>query len=181
MLEITVPKREELYNERTNTFHSTDRDYTISLEHSLVSVSKWESRHHKPFLSDDKKTNEETLDYVRCMTITQNVPDSVYYCLTEDNMVAINNYIEDSMTATTFRSLSKKTSKKETLTSELIYYWMIYYDIPATYQKWHLNRLLTLIRICNIKNSNDKMSKEETLMYQHNLNKQRKAMLGTKG
>lgn len=181
MLEILI-KKIELFDNKTNTFINIDKDYTIVLEHSLVSISKWESKWHKPFLSNKKKTNEETLDYVKCMTLTQNIPDSVYYCLSEQNMIDINSYIENPMTATTFSSTSNKKSKKEEiLTSELIYYWMIYYDIPAQYQKWHLNRLLTLIRICNIKNSDAKMSKRETMLNNAALNKLRKSKTGSRG
>lgn len=184
MLELLV-KKNELFNSDTNEFVTVSKDTLLCLEHSLVSISKWESKWHKSFLSKEKKTNEEIIDYIKCMTITQNVPDEVYACLTNDNFMKVNAYIENSMSATTFGNYRKNTqgASKETLTSELIYYWMISYNIPFECQKWHLNRLLTLIRICNIKNntSNNKMSKTDIASSNAALNAARKAKLHTKG
>ena len=155
MLKITVPGL-ELYDEEKNEFINY-KDQTLQLEHSLVSISKWEAKWHKPFLSDEDKTLEEIIDYIKCMTITQNVKSDVYDRLTSDNIQTINDYIQDSMTATTF-SDDKKTGKKEIVTSEIIYYWMVTYNIPMECQKWHLNRLLTLVKVCTIKNSPDRKS-----------------------
>lgn len=183
MLSITIPKG-ECWNEQTNTFISTEKDVTIVIEHSLVSISKWESKYHKPFLSKEKKTNEQLIDYIMFMTITQNVPKNVYYCLTAENLKQVNEYIEDSMTATTFQdfSQSKPSKKNEVLTSELIYYWMIANNIPMECQKWHLNRLITLIRVCGIKNNpGKKMSKGEVLSKNRALNEARKKQLNTRG
>lgn len=184
MLEIIVPKpKDPLFNNETNTFYYIEKDHKLCLEHSLVSLSKWESKWHKPFLSNEKKSAAEILDYIKCMTITQNVDDVVYHCLTENNMRDINAYIENTMSATTFRNNKPVSAKhsNEPLTSELIYYWMVYYNIPPEYQKWHLNRLLTLIRICNIKNSDSKMSKKDIYAQNAALNAARRAKFGTKG
>ena len=138
-------------------------EQVLQLEHSLVSISKWESKWHIPFLDGKDKTLEQIIDYVRCMTITQNVKPEVYNRLTEDNLKAINDYIENPMTATTFSDINQRPSR-EIITSEIIYYWMVSFNIPFECQKWHLNKLLTLIKVCNIKNSPPKkMSRQEIL------------------
>ena len=179
MLKITVPGL-ELYDEENNEFINY-KDQTLQLEHSLVSISKWEAKWHKPFLSDEDKTLEEIIDYIKCMTITQNVKSDVYDRLTSDNIQTINDYIQDSMTATTF-SDDKKTGKKEIVTSEIIYYWMVTYNIPMECQKWHLNRLLTLVKVCTIKNSPPKkMSNSEIISRNKALNAARRKKLNTKG
>jgi hypothetical protein len=183
MLEILV-KKQELFNNDTNKFINISKDTTICLEHSLVSISKWESKWHKPFLSKEKKTNEEIIDYIKCMTITQNIPNEVYSCLSNENFIEVNSYIENSMTATTFYSFGKcKKLSSEVITSELIYYWMVSNNIPFECQKWHLNRLLTLIRICNNKNSasNNKMPKKDVAREYAAINAARKAKFNTKG
>ena len=122
MLTITIPAT-EMFNDETQEFF-TLKEQTIQLEHSLVSLSKWESKWHKPFLTKDKKTLAETIDYIRCMTITQNVNPDVYTRLSNSNIAEIEEYIENPMTATTFSNLNQKASR-EIITSELIYYWMI--------------------------------------------------------
>ncbi len=180
MLNITIPKK-ELYDEKNEEFIYLP-EKTICLEHSLVSVSKWESKWKKPFLSKERKTTEETIDYIKCMTITQNVDDMFYNCLTTDNIKEINAYIDDSMTATTFYDVRKNTGRQENITSELIYFWMISLNIPMECQKWHLNRLLTLIKICNIKNdSGKKMSRSEINSRNAALNAARRKKLNTRG
>ena len=179
MLKITVPGL-ELYDEEKNEFINY-KDQTLQLEHSLVSISKWEAKWHKPFLSDEDKTLEEIIDYIKCMTITQNVKSDVYDRLTSDNIQRINDYIQDPMTATTF-SDDKKTGKKEIVTSEVIYYWMVTYNIPMECQKWHLNRLLTLVKVCTIKNSPPKkMSNSEIISRNKALNAARRKKMNTKG
>ena len=179
MLKLTIPSI-EMYDEVLKEFIVT-RKHTIQLIHSLVSISKWESKWNKAFLSKDKKTVEETIDYVRCMTITQNVPPEVYDRLTNDNIKSINEYIEAPMTATVISNKSNKTSR-EIITSEVIYHWMIALNIPFECQKWHLNRLLTLINVCNIKNQpTKKMSRREILNRNKVLNEQRRNQLNTKG
>lgn len=179
MLSIVVPER-EYYDEDKNEFiHS--KETTLQLEHSLVSLSKWESKWNKPFLSSKDKTDEEILDYIRCMTITQNVDPSVYLRLSKKNVEQIVNYINLPMTATTF-SDRENGKKGEIITAEIVYYWMISLNVPFECQKWHLNRLLTLIKVCSIKNTPPKkMSKSEILSRNRALNASRRRALGSKG
>ena len=179
MLMITIPGL-EYFNEETNEFTYYD-DVVIELEHSLVSISKWESNWCKPFLDGKDKTMEEIIDYVRCMTTTINVTNDVYDRLTEANLVEINDYIGRPMTATTFRE-EKKPVGREIITSEIIYYWMVSYNIPFECQYWHLNRLLALIKVCNVKNSPPKkMSQRDILARNKALNDARKKEFGTRG
>ena len=181
MLTITIPAV-EMFNEETNEFLVAKKEQTLQLEHSLVSLSKWESKWCKAFLSKEEKSVIETLDYIKCMTITQNVDPDVYNRLTRANIDEINKYIEAPMTATTFYGDTQKGHSKETVTSELIYYWMISLNIPMECQKWHLNRLLTLIRVCNVKNTPPKkMSKRDIMSRNAALNAARRKQLGTTG
>ena len=167
MLTIKIPPG-EIFDEKTSKFIKVN-GATLQLEHSLVSISKWEAKWHKIFLDEQtSKTEEESLDYIKCMTLTQNVDPLVYYAIDRDNMDKINAYIKNPMTATTFdeQQLKKMTMGKpkqnEKMSSELIYYWMIAAQIPFECQKWHLNRLLTLIRVCGIKSEPPKkMSKAD--------------------
>ena len=181
MLKLTF-KPIEKYDELTNTFQYSD-ECVITLEHSLVSLSKWESKWHKPFLTKDEKTLEEIIDYIKCMTITKNVDEDVYSRLTNEHLQAVRDYIENPMTATTFSNLQEgRKINREIITSEIIYYWMTVFNIPFECEKWHLNRLLTLINVCNIKNSPPKkMGKKE--IYQRNkaLNMARRRYLNTGG
>lgn len=179
MLKITVPAM-EYYDEVSNEF-ILFKEQSLQLEHSLVSISKWEAKWHKPFLDGKDKTLEEVIDYVRCMTITQNVDSEVYNRLTENNLKDINEYIENPMTATTF-SDTNQPPNREIITSEIIYYWMVAFNIPFECQKWHINRLLTLVKVCNIKNSTPKkMGRNEILQRNRALNEARKKNLNTKG
>ena len=179
MLKIVIPGI-ELYDEEKEEFITT-KPQTLHLEHSLVSLAKWESKWNKPFLTKDNKTYEETIDYIRCMTITQNISPDTYRLLTSENIQQVNDYIELPMTATTF-SNQKKPPSKDVVTAEIIYYWMISLNIPFECQKWHLNRLLTLINVCNIKNQpSKKMSKRDILNRNKILNKARRETLNTKG
>lgn len=179
MLIITIPESE--YYDESNEEFIIYKEQVLQLEHSLVSISKWESKWCKPFLSRDDKPAEEIIDYVRCMTITQNVAPDVYYRLTENNLTEINKYIDSPMTATTFHDDSRG-GNRDIITSEIIYYWMVTFNIPFECQKWHLNRLLTLIRVCNIKsNPPKKMSKNEILRRNKELNEARKQSLKTRG
>lgn len=180
MLRITIPAQ-ELWDSDKQEFIYT-KEQVLQLEHSLVSVSKWEAKWCKTFLSKKEKTYEETVDYIKCMTITQNVDPDVYNYLTEENMKEINNYISAPMTATWFSDERTGSANNEQVTSELIYYWMIALNVPFECQKWHLNRLLTLIRVCNIKNKPPKkMSKSEIMSRNAALNAARRKQLGTKG
>lgn len=181
MLQIRIPGA-EFYNERTEEFVESP-DITISLEHSLISLSKWESKWHKPFLGKEYPKGEEFMDYIRCMTVTQNVPDNVYDRLTRENIDDILKYINDPMTATTINDRGVKPKRSsEIITSELIYYWMVAAQIPFSCEKWHLNRLMTLIRICGIKSQPDKkMSKRSTMQQNAALNAARRKRLNTRG
>ena len=183
MLEITIPAmNRELYDERTNKFITINtKETTLRLEHSLVSLAKWESKWRKPFLSTTQKTEEETIDYIKCMTITQNVNENIYNYLTPKNISEVNAYIDNPMTATTFVE-SKKKNNGEKITAELIYFWMINFNIPMECQKWHLNRLLTLIRVCSVKNEPPKkMSQREVMNRNAALNQARRQKLNSKG
>lgn len=180
MLTLKIPAL-ELYNEQTNEF-IYGKETTLVLEHSLVSISKWESKWEKPFLSKNDKTNEETIDYIKCMTLTQNVDPEVYNRLTDENIMQVSDYIQAPMTATWFNDKQGSKNNGEVVTSEIIYYWMIALNIPVEFQKWHLNRLLTLIKVCNIKNQPPKkMSKNSILSRNAALNKTRRNSMGTKG
>lgn len=180
MLQITIPAVEQ-WDERKQEFVTT-KEQTLQLEHSLVSISKWESKWCKAFLTKQEKTIEETLDYIKCMTITQNVDPEVYNYLTNENIEEINKYIEAPMTATYFSDDKTAKPSREQITAELIYYWMIALNIPFECQKWHLNRLLTLIRVCNIKNQPPKKrSRKEIMSRNAALNAARRKQLNTKG
>lgn len=179
MIQLVIPNN-EYYDEDKNEFIVL-KGGTIQVEHSLVSVSKWESKWKKPFLTKDRKTIEETIDYVKCMTITQNVKDELYNNLTNDNIETISKYIADPMSATRFYN-EKKSNSKEIITSEIIYYSMITYNIPIECQKWHLNRLLTLIKVFGNKNDKPKkMSRSEIMNRNRELNNQRKQQLNSNG
>lgn len=185
MLQITIPAAvNEYFDEKTNEFvyEQITKEQTLQLEHSLVSLSKWESKWCKSFLSNKEKTHEEIIDYVRCMTITQNVDPHVYLYLTEDNVREIKQYIEAPMTATCFSEEKGSKGGKEVVTAELIYYWMIALNIPFECQKWHINRLLTLVRVCNIKNQPPKKRSKRDLMKRNAaLNEARRKQLNTRG
>lgn len=186
MLQITVPAR-EYFDDNKQEF-ITQKEQTLSLEHSLISISKWESKWQKPFLDDKGRTYEEFIDYVRCMTLNTGVDQNVYNGITQDQITEITNYIDNKMTATWFNDKENKQNgrgggnKGQTATSELIYYWMIAYEIPFECQKWHLNRLLTLIRICEVKNAPaKKMKKKDIYARNRALNESRRKALGSKG
>ena len=181
MLQIVVPASEQ-WDESTQEF-VYGKEQTLQLEHSLVSLSKWESKWCKSFFLKEGKTNEETIDYIKCMTLTKNVDPEVYSRLTMENIDQINSYIEAPMTATTFpQQPTKGKINGETVTAELVYYWMIALNIPFECQKWHLNRLLTLIRVCEVKNRPPKkMSKRDIMSRNAALNAARKKKLNTRG
>lgn len=179
MLTIAVPST-EFYDEESSEFKNFG-EVVLTLEHSLASLSKWESITEKPFLGDGEKTHDETILYIKCMTFPEVSDPEVYKRLSSENLEAINSYINAKKSATWFREDGASRSR-EVITSELIYYWMISLGIPFECQHWHLNRLITLIRVCNVKNAPaKKMSRAEAAARQRELNAQRKAQLGTRG
>lgn len=182
MLKLHVPAS-ELFDERTNEFTYTN-DFEVELEHSLVSLSKWESKYNKPFLSKKERTNEELLFYIKCMA-NKELTDQQVLLLVRTSIKQIEDYIQAPMTATWFskqEGASRYRGSGETVTSELIYYWMIALNIPFECQHWHLNRLLTLIQVCNLKNKPPKkMSKSSILKNNAALNRARRAKMHSKG
>lgn len=180
MHQIKVPITPEGWDEKKQEFVEP-KVQVLQLEHSLVSLEKWEATWHKPFLSKEEKTIEETIDYIRCMTITQNVKPEVYDLLTDENISSIETYIEDPMTATKFIDNKQQPSRK-VITSEVIYYWMIKFSIPFECRKWHLNRLLALIKVCCAESlPPKKMSKAEIIRRNREINESRKKKLNTAG
>lgn len=182
MLQIKVPLTPEGWDEENEVFIEPTFK-TLQLEHSLVSLSKWESKWCKPFLGQQEKTDEEVMDYIKCMTITQNVRPEVYDCLTPENIEQINEYIEAPMTATTFSGREPKKFSREIITNEIIYEWMIALQIPFDpCQKWHINHLLTLIKVRSIKSQPPrKKNRQETASYYAALNASRRKKYNTKG
>jgi hypothetical protein len=180
MLRITL-QGEEFYNEVTEEF-STVGDVVLELEHSLISLSKWESKFEKPFLSPKDKTAEEILGYVEAMIMTPDLPTDVFARFTQEHISKVNAYVDSKQSATTFAEIAKPKGRSEVVTSELIYFWMTTFHIPFECENWHLNRLFALIRICNIKNSKPtKMSRSEIAQRNRQVNAERKAKLGTTG
>ena len=181
MLKLTIPPR-ELWDEKNEQFIHI-KGATLTLEHSLVSISKWEARWKKPFLGSAAKTKEESLDYVRCMTLTQNVDPDIYRNLDNRSMDLVNRYISENQTATWFSDKTgKKNSKKKTITSEVIYGWMVSLNIPFECQKWHLSRLLTLIHVCDVNNSSsNKLDKKQSALQRNALNAKRRKAHHSKG
>lgn len=180
MLRIII-EGDESFNNETQTFE-TFNDVVLDLEHSLISLSKWESKHQKPFLAIGVKTSKEILDYLKVMVITSEVDlDALYRC-SQKNVDKIQAYIDSSQSATTFGMMPEHRGPGEVITSELIYYWMVSFNIPFDCQYWHLNRLFSLIRICNIKNSkSENMPRNEIAQRNRELNAKRKEELGTTG
>lgn len=180
MLRIDIEGSEQ-WDEATETFVKT-KPVQLSLEHSLLSISKWESKWKKPFLKGDEKTWEELLDYIRCMTVTKNVPEEVYVGLDAKTVNRIADYINDPMTATTFNFQKNRRAAHEIVTSELVYYWMVTFGIPFECEKWHFQRLMTLIEVCALKSQPPKkMSKRDVMSRNASLNAARRAKLNSKG
>ena len=179
MLEITIPET-ELFDGVKNFIYV--KGQTLRLEHSLVSLSKWEAKWHKAYLSKKKKTLAESRDYVRCMTLNQNMDPNVYLAITPTMLKQVDAYINESMTATTFHNRKKPGGHQETITAEIIYYWMICHGIPFECQKWHLNRLLTLINVCNAKSQKPKkISQSEQIAFNRKINEANKKKWKTRG
>jgi hypothetical protein len=180
MLRIIIPGI-EYFNEETEEFSSVD-NVELELEHSLISLSKWESKYQKPFLSNFEKTSDEILFYIECMILTQKFPENLFDRFNNIQFSEINRYIESKESATTFGDMPERRGRDEVITSELIYYWMVAFNIPFECERWHLNRLFSLIRICNIKNSKPrKMSSSEIAARNREINAKRRAQYGTHG
>lgn len=182
MLVLEVPT-EESYNEETREF-VVSQFFKLELEHSLVSLSKWESFFKKPFLSSEEKTNEEMFWYIKAMTLTPNVPSEIFQRLfnSSECLDSVSKYVEEKMTATRFNEDPSAAKHRGAITSEIIYYWMISQNVPFECQFWHLDRLLTLLRVCSQKNApQKKMSRSQLAQRNRLLNAQRKAQLGTSG
>jgi hypothetical protein len=180
MLKMIVLGR-EYFNEKNSTFETVE-DFELELEHSLISLSKWESKYQKPFLTPGEKTSQEILGYIEAMIITPVYPLDIFDRFDQSNLDQINDYIESKESATTFGQMPERKGRGETITSELIYYWMVAFNIPFECERWHLNRLFALIRICNIKNSKPKkMSRNEIASRNRELNARRREQLNTTG
>ena len=179
MLKINVPMTEGFDDEKQE-FVVVD-SFELELEHSLVSLSKWESFWKKPFIDTTEKTTEEVLWYIQAMCLDEDFPEGIFHRLSQDNINTINDYISDSMTATWFAE-DKSPGSREIITAEIIYYWMVTFNIPFTCENWHLQRLLTLIRVCSKKNEPPKkMSPHELAARNRALNAQRREQYKTKG
>jgi len=171
----------DLWDEINEEFKQAE-EFTLELEHSLLSVSKWESKFKKPFLTDEQKTSEETMYYIEAMITSLNHPIDTVLRLSRENITQINNYVESTQSATTFGQMPETKGRGEVITSELIYYWMVAFNIPFECESWHLNRLFALVRICNIKNSKPKkMSRNEIASRNRELNALRRERYGTSG
>jgi hypothetical protein len=181
VLTLKVPMSNEFYDEEKQEF--VDPEYfTLELEHSLASLSKWESREEKPFLGKDDKTREQTMSYVRDMVLTPDVPEEVFQNFTAENLNTINDYINAKMTATWFNEIEPRRASREVITAELVYYWLVAHQIPFETQHWHLNRLITLVRVINEKNKpSKKMNRQTAAQRQREINAQRRAQYGTRG
>lgn len=171
----------EIFNDETQEF-GTSGGFDLELEHSLISLSKWESKHKTPFLSKDGKTTAEIMSYIGCMIVSANFPEDVLDRFSQDDIDAVTAYIESPESATTFGKMPETRGRGETITSELIYYWLVAFNIPFECETWHLNRLFSLIKICNLKTQKPKKTGrlERAAMY-HKLNQERRAKLGTSG
>lgn len=188
MLNIVIPGV-EYFDEKQNCFVEV-KTTKLQLEHSLFSIEKWEAKWHKPFYNwSEEKTEEERIDYIRCMTITQNVDPKIYHLIPNQVKKQIEEYMNDPMTATWFRKEEGKPRNREVITSEIIYWWMFAQGIPLECQKWHINRLLTQIRVCSEKNkeSSDpksgkrKRMSRKSLADRKSLNQSRKSELNSRG
>lgn len=189
MIEVIIPEQHyEPFDNATNTFlPKVDIKRTkLQLEHSLISLKKWEQKWHKPFLSEQDKTYEETIDYIRCMTLNHVDDQNIYNYIPKDVFQSIIHYIKDPMTATTIKNnnglIGAQKNRNDFISAEIIYYWMISLNIPVEFQKWHLNQLLTLIKVVSIKNGKEeKVDPKQAAMERARINKERRKLYNSKG
>lgn len=180
---INIPAR-ELFDPATNRFINTEAK-TLTFEHSLMSIAKWESKWHKPYMSKEQRTEEEIRDYIRCMCITDKVDPNIFYAMDQKTINKIVDYITDPQTATTFKKKDERPNR-EIITNEIVYYWMCELGIPFDpCQKWHFNRLMTLIRVASIKKQSPKKSgkkgQQDAINRMSAENARRKALYNTRG
>lgn len=177
MLQLFIPKS-QYWDEKKEEFVYIGKDITLKLEHSLISISKWESKWHVPFFETDM-TKEMAISYIECMTLNPDVDASVYSRITTEHVKLIKDYIQDPMTASKITERRQQQKQHEYMTSELIYYLMIQYGIPVEFEKWHINRLIMLIKICDVKNNSgsksSKMTQSELLQNTRAINEARRA------
>jgi len=180
MLTIIIPEQEN-YDEATQKFVIAP-SVTVQIEHSLASLSKWEGIWEKPFLSDVPKTSKEAGSYIECMVVNT-IPEGTLSRLTSSDKSKISKHIEAKMTATWFSNIANRPPSREIITAEIIYFWLVTLTIPFDpCQDWHLNRLLALVKTCNLKNAPPKkMNTSDAMARQRELNAQRQAQLQTKG
>lgn len=182
MLIVNIPGQ-ELWDENNQRFIKVD-DTTLEMENSLYAIANWESKWGKSFFQNDEKTEAETIDYIKQMTINK-VDDMVYKCIDRQTFCKIKDYINLPMTATKINSKRNQNGNVQSssyITAEIIYYMMLTLGIPPEYDRWHINRLITLIRVCQIKSQPpQKMSQQEAIAYQARLNAERRAKLKSKG
>lgn len=178
MLEIHIPEL-EFYDESNNEFF-TRKPLDVSLAHSLISISKWEGIWKKAYFpssyQEGLQGGLEELSYVECMIIGK-TPSYVPMYLLQNHKRELHEYINDTQTATTLHQLGPRKGVTPTITSELIYYWMIKFGIPFECQRWHVSRLLALIEVCNNKENakGNKMNPVDSARYRYELNKKRLA------
>ena len=186
MIEITIPKNEVIDSE-TGIIYRAEKDWHLKMEHSLISIQKWEAKWHVAFLNQNhKRSFEETIDYLRCMTLTPNVPDEVFYCIPPEELKRVAAYIEDPMTATRISDAPGKPTgvraRKDVMTAEVIYYMMIALNIPSEYRKWHFNQLMTLIRVIEAKQGPKKKRRMKDVLTDYKaINEANKKRFNTKG
>lgn len=183
MLKLII-KPQELWDEVLERFVIAAPGFELELEHSLASVSKWESKHQIPFLSGGKKSPDQVLDYIRMMILTPEFPPEVFAGFSAENFDQVQAYIESKESATTFGELPERKGRSEVITSELIYYWMVTFNIPFVCESWHLNRLFSLIKICNLKHPSAKPKKMSAAALNRRnteINRQRREALNSKG
>lgn len=188
MLEIVIPEQHyEIFDDENEEFlPPVDiKETKIQIEHSLISLRKWEQKWHKSFLREDEKTHDEMIYYIRCMTLTHGVDPKVYDWIPNEVIEEVVKYIKDPMTATTIKErniVDSQKNSREGITAEIIYYWMITLSIPVEFQKWHLNQLLTLIKVVSIKNSKqEKLDPKIAAEERAALNKIRREKYKSKG